>query len=110
MTPLPRPAAARGFTMLELVMAMALFVFLGTATVVLMRQGMTIFASGTKDSALQDRMETVLPRVSRTLQLLALPASFDPPPPPPTEAERLAGARRRCPRRSWSACGRARSS
>ncbi len=80
-----------GFTMLELIMAMAVFTILGAAAVLLMRQGLSIFAAATKDAALQDRMEGVLPQVEADLNLIALPASFDPPPPPPSEEERLEG-------------------
>ncbi len=83
---------ARGFTMLELMMAMTIFSMLGMIVVMLMRQGMTIFVQGTRDSVLQDRMDTVLPQIQRRLEVLALPPSFAPPPPPPSEEERLAGA------------------
>ena len=90
MTTSPPPARPRGFTMLELILAMALFVFLGTVVVVLMRQGMSIFVAGAKDSALQDRMETVLPGISRTLQLLTLPLLR-----PPSAAPHRGGEARR---------------
>jgi len=83
---------ARGFTMLELMMAMTIFSMLGMIVVMLMRQGMTIFVQGTRDSVLQDRMDTVLPQIQRRVEVLTHPASFMPPPPPPPEEERLAGA------------------
>ena len=70
-------------------MAMAIFSLLGLLVVVLMRQGMTVFASGTRGGLLQDRMASTLPQLERNLRLLALPASFDPPPPPPTEEEMM---------------------
>ncbi|MFV1958953.1 MAG: PilW family protein, partial [Planctomycetota bacterium] len=82
----------RGFTLLELLMAMSIFMFLSMLAVYLMRQGLDIFVTGTRESSLQDRTETVLPRLVEDLELLALPASFDPPPPAPTEEERMAGA------------------
>lgn len=82
----------RGFTMLELMMAMTIFSLLGMIVVMLMQQGMTIFVQGTRDSVLQDRMDTVLPQIQRRLEIVSLPASFAPPPPPPPEEERLAGA------------------
>lgn len=81
---------AHGFTMLELIMAMVIFTFLGLLVVVLMRQGLSIFVQGTRDSILQDRMDTVLPQIERKLDVLALPASFDAPPPPPSEEELMA--------------------
>ena len=81
----------RGFTMLELMMAMAIFTMLGAMVIFLMRKGLEIFAVGTAESSLQDRAETILPRLVRDLEGLALPASFDPPPPRLTEDEMLAG-------------------
>ncbi len=82
----------RGFTILELMLAMAIFTMLGTLVVFMMRQGLGIFSAGTTDATLQDRTETVLPRIVQDLKLLALPSSFDPPPPMPSEEELLAGA------------------
>jgi prepilin-type N-terminal cleavage/methylation domain-containing protein len=73
----------RGFTILELVIAISIFVFLGTAIVFMMRQALSIFAVGSTDAALQDRADTVLPLVRRNLQRLSAGAAFDPPPPAP---------------------------
>lgn len=50
-----RSSAARGYTMMELLMAMSIFSLLGLLVVVLMRQGMTVFTSGTRGGLLQDR-------------------------------------------------------
>jgi hypothetical protein len=77
------PDSVHGFTLLELLIAIGIFVFLGTAIVYLMRQGLTIFAVGTTDSALQDRADTVLPLVKKDLMRLYAGDRFDPPPPPP---------------------------
>jgi prepilin-type N-terminal cleavage/methylation domain-containing protein len=84
-----RPDA--GYTLLELLLAMAIFTFLGAMVVFLMRQGLNVFSVGTRDTNLQDRADTVIPRVRLDLEAIAVPGSRDAPPPPPTEAERLAG-------------------
>ncbi len=84
-------ASRRGFTMVELLLAISVFSILGTFVVYMMRQGLGIFATGTTESSLQDRTETMLPRIVRDFEGLAIPASFDPPPPPPTEEEKLQG-------------------
>ena len=99
--PRTRSETARGFTMLELMMAMTIFSLLGMIVVMLMRQGMTIFVQGTQDSVLQDRMDTVLPQIQRRLEVIAQPPSFAPPPPPPPEEERLAGAEWKPPPPVW---------
>lgn len=44
---------------------------------------------------MQDRAETVLPGIVNELEVVALPASFDPPPPQPTEEDLLAGLKPR---------------
>jgi prepilin-type N-terminal cleavage/methylation domain-containing protein len=74
-----------GFTLMELLIAMAIFSFLGLAIVYLMRQGMNVFVVGTTDSAVQDRADTVLPKVRRDLLALYAGDRFDPPAPPPDE-------------------------
>ena len=90
---IPRATSRRdaGYTLLELMLAMAIFTFLGAMVVFLMRQGLNIFMVGTKDTNLQDRADTVLPRLRLDLEALTVPHSRDAPPPPPSEAERLAG-------------------
>ncbi len=82
----------RGFTLLELLIAMTIFAILGTSAVVMMRQGATLFTAGTRENELSDRQDTLLPELARDLARLAIPDSFDPPPPVPT-AEQLGGAR-----------------
>lgn len=82
---------SQGFTLLELVMAVAVFTMLGTMVVFLMRQGLDVFTVGTSESSALDRAETILPRMVYDLEALALPPSFDPARLPLTEEERLAG-------------------
>jgi hypothetical protein len=86
-----------GYTLLELLLAMAIFTFLGAMTVFLMRQGMNVFSVGTRESGLQDRQSTLLPLIVRDLENLAIPHSIDAPPAPPNEEERLRGVEYRPP-------------
>ena len=55
--------AARGFTLLELLVAMALFAILGVAVVALLGQGLAIFSEGTADTTMQDRLQSALPQL-----------------------------------------------
>jgi prepilin-type N-terminal cleavage/methylation domain-containing protein len=77
--------ARRGFTLLELLVAMAIFSVLGAAVVYMMRQGLGIFTAGTRDQQLQDRQESVLPQVRRDFEGLYVGDDFDPPPPVPED-------------------------
>lgn len=87
-----RPASSpRGYTLLELLLAMAIFVFLGSMIVFLMRQAMNIFTSASTGSGLIDRVETVLPEIARDLEKLALPADTRPPYQPPESEEMSTG-------------------
>jgi prepilin-type N-terminal cleavage/methylation domain-containing protein len=86
----------RGFTLLEVLLAMTIFSMLGLVVVFLMRQGMSVFATGTADSQVLDRMDTVLPKVRRDLVRLYTGDRFDPPAPPP-DAERLQETRKEVP-------------
>jgi prepilin-type N-terminal cleavage/methylation domain-containing protein len=54
---------ARGFTLLELLVAMALFAILGVAVVALLGQGLAIFSEGTADTTMQDRLQSALPQL-----------------------------------------------
>lgn len=81
-----------GFTLLELLIAMTVFAVLGTAAVVMMRQGATLFSAGTRENELSDRQDTLLPELVADLSRLTIPDSFDPPAPPPT-AEQLGSGR-----------------
>ncbi len=85
-----RQPAARtesGFTLLEIMISMAIFTVLGTMVVYFMRQSLSIFYTGTRESAMLDRMDTVLPQVRSDLQGLIIPSNFDAPPPVPTQEE-----------------------
>jgi hypothetical protein len=57
---------------------------------------MSVFATGTQDSQVLDRMDTVLPKVRRDLLRLYTGDRFDPPPPAP-DAERLQETRKEVP-------------
>lgn len=100
-----RPAAPRvaagtapsGFTLLELLIATAIFSILGLAVVYLMRQGMNVFTVGTTDSAVQDRADTVLPKVRKDVLAIHIGDSFDPPPLPP-KADDLGMGRKEPPK------------
>jgi prepilin-type N-terminal cleavage/methylation domain-containing protein len=85
----------RGFTLLELLMSLAVFTMLGTMVIFLMRQGLDVFAVGTAESSAQDRAETILPRIVHDLEGLTIPANFDPPPPRLSEEERMMGREER---------------
>ncbi len=74
----------RGFTLLELLIAMALFAVLGLAVVALLGQGMNIFAEGTADTRMQDRLQAILPTIRADLAAVqpAAPPEVLPPPAP----------------------------
>lgn len=76
---------AAGFTLLELLIAMAVFAVLGTAAIVMMQQGGNLFLAGSRESDLFDRQDELLPDLKRDLARLVLPDAFDPPPLPPDE-------------------------
>lgn len=73
-----------GFTLLEILMAMAIFTVLGTMLVWFMRTSLEIFTNGMRESDLMDRADTVLPRVRDDLRNLIIPDDFDPPAIPPS--------------------------
>jgi prepilin-type N-terminal cleavage/methylation domain-containing protein len=87
----PRPS---GFTLLELLVAMAMFSILGIAVVALLGQGLTMFSAGTADTSMQDRQQALLPSVKDDLRALQPASSPEvlPPPPPDTPAATTAGA------------------
>lgn len=84
-TPGCRTRTQEGFTLLEILIAMSLFVMLGGMVVVFLRQSLDIFYTGTRESAQLDRQDIILPQVRADLSSLALPASFQAPSPPPPE-------------------------
>ncbi|MFM8385447.1 MAG: type II secretion system protein [Planctomycetia bacterium] len=75
----PRGLASGGFTLLELLISVAIFSILGGTAVFMMRQGAQMFSVGARDSELADRQDTLLPEVLADLQRIALPDSLDPP-------------------------------
>ena len=81
-----------GFTMLELLVATGIFVFLGSMAVWFMRQSLNIFHSGSREAALYDRMDSALPRVRADIEKLTIPSHFSAPPPAPTDRQLAAGA------------------
>jgi len=98
----------RGFTILELLIAMAIFGVLGSMVVFFMQQSLDIFYSGTRESAQLDRMDTVLPQIAEDLEGIYVgddwtppyvpdPATMGdlggapPPPPPPVKVRFRAG-------------------
>ncbi|MCC7138271.1 MAG: prepilin-type N-terminal cleavage/methylation domain-containing protein [Planctomycetes bacterium] len=76
-----------GFTVLELLIAMALFSVLGLAVVALLGQGMTIFSEGTADTSMQDRLQSVLPAIRADLAAVQPVSPPEVPPPPPPEGD-----------------------
>jgi len=80
-----RHARHAGFTLLEILVAMAIFSVLGSMVVVFMRQSLDIFYAGTKQSAEMDRKDAVLPQIREDLSSLTIPGDFTPPRPPPTD-------------------------
>ncbi len=90
--PAPRVARAAGFTMLELLIAMAIFAVLGTMVVYFMRNSLDIFYSGTRESAQLDRFDTVIPQVVEDLRAVYVGDDWRRPyRPPPDLAEELRG-------------------
>lgn len=84
---------ASGFTLLELLVAMGIFSVLGTMAVWFMRESLNIFYSGTRESAVFDRLDSALPRIRADLEALYVGDRFAPPPPPPTDAQLLNGVK-----------------
>lgn len=76
----------RGFTLLELLIAMALFAVLGLAVVALLGQGMTVFSEGTADTRMQDRLQAILPVIRADLAAVQPAASPEVRPPPPPDS------------------------
>jgi prepilin-type N-terminal cleavage/methylation domain-containing protein len=75
-------ATGRGFTLLELLIALAIFAVIGTAVVTLLGQGMTVFTQGTADTSMHDRLGSLLPVVREDLAAIYVPEASGVPPPP----------------------------
>lgn len=88
---IPRPPKPpRGFTLLEILVAMSLFTVIGLGVVMLMRTGVEMFVKGTEQSQVEDRLEQSLPRLENDLRHVLVPTQvdripFDPKVPDPTE-------------------------
>jgi len=79
---------ARGFTILELLVAMSMFAILGIAVVSLLGQGLNLFTSGTADTTMQDRLQAALPPIREDLAAIQpVEAPEVLPPPAPEGAE-----------------------
>jgi len=75
---------ARGFTILELLVAMSMFAILGIAVVSLLGQGLNLFTSGTADTTMQDRIQAALPSIREdfaAIQPVEAPEVLTPPAP-----------------------------
>ena len=87
-----RSPKARGFTILELLVAMSMFAILGIAVVSLLGQGLNLFTSGTADTTMQDRIQAILPVIREdfaAIQPAEAPEVLPPPLPEGTEAPTL---------------------
>jgi prepilin-type N-terminal cleavage/methylation domain-containing protein len=75
----PPASSVGGFTLLELLVAVAIFSILGSSAVFMMRQAANMFSVGARDTEMSDRQDTLLPEVMADLARLAIPDGFDPP-------------------------------
>jgi prepilin-type N-terminal cleavage/methylation domain-containing protein len=71
-SPLPR-----GFTLLEILIAMSLFTVIGLGVVLLMRTGIEMYVQGSQASQGEDRREQSLPRLEEDLRHVLVPAQID---------------------------------
>jgi len=71
----PRPA--RGFTLLEILVAMSLFTLIGFAVVMLMTSGVDMWIQGTRGAQNEDRKEMSLPRLEDDLRQVRVGTSRD---------------------------------
>ena len=85
-------ASCRGFTMLELLIAMSIFTVLGTMAIYFMRNSLDIFNQGTSELAKLDRADIVLPKIVDDMAGLYIGDDWDPPTPPPEEGALEHGA------------------
>jgi len=88
--PLPPRFRTRGFTLLEILIAMSLFTVLGLGVVLLMRAGVEMYVKGSEGSIQEDRIEQSLPRLEADLRQVLVPSQhdripFDPKNPDPRE-------------------------
>ena len=78
-------SAAPGFTILELLVAMAMFSILGIAVVSLLGQGLNLFTAGTADTTMQDRVQAILPVIREDFAAIQPAETPEIPPPPKPE-------------------------
>jgi prepilin-type N-terminal cleavage/methylation domain-containing protein len=76
----------RGFTLLELLISMAMFAVLGIAVVALLGQGMTVFTEGTSDTRMADRLQAILPTIQADFAAMQPASAPEVLPPPPSES------------------------
>ena len=76
-TPQSRTARSRGFTLLEIMIAMSLFTTIGFAVVLLMTNAMDMWLTGTRGAQQEDRKEQSLPRLEDDLRHMRLPGHRD---------------------------------
>ena len=67
----------RGFTLLEILIAMSLFTVLGFGVVLLMRTGIDMWLSGTRASVAEDHAEEGRPRIEEDLRHVLVPSQND---------------------------------
>ncbi len=67
----------RGFTLLEIMIAMSLFTLIGLAVVSLMRTGVDMWIAGNRGSEREDRREMSLPRLEQDLRAVLVPEQID---------------------------------
>jgi len=67
----------RGFTLLEVLIAMGLFTVIGFAVVLLMRTGVDMWLMGNRGSQTEDRLEQSLPRFEEDLRMVRIPDQRD---------------------------------
>ena len=67
----------RGFTLLEIMIAMSLFTLIGFAVVMLMGSGVDMWLQGTRGSQSEDRREMSLPRLEDDLRMVRIPNQRD---------------------------------
>jgi prepilin-type N-terminal cleavage/methylation domain-containing protein len=67
----------KGFTLLEVLIAMSLFTVIGFSVVVLMTSGVEMWLRGTRGSRQEDRLEQSLPRFAEDLRNIVVPSQHD---------------------------------
>ena len=70
-------ATGRGFTLLEILIAMSLFTVLGFGVVLLMRTGVDMWLAGTRASVAEDQAEEGRPRLEEDLRHMLVPSQYD---------------------------------